>query len=208
MALADPPSGGHTQREGVQEVSRMRRVLVLGVALAGLVAGFAAWWRRHPRFGAQWVNRVADPWLVRQGIVSNSKGEIGLLEHVGRRSGTVRVTPVHPVRTPDGFRIIVPLGLESQWALNVLAAGHCRLQIDDVIHELDEPQWVQPADVEGLPAPAIQLMEWLGFRYLSLRQFAEAAGTFDAPAGTPDEATVDANPEDRTAVVEDALPAF
>lgn len=175
----------------------MRRLIVFSVALAGFVAGFAAWWRRHPRFGAQWVNRVADPWLVRQGMVSSSKGEIGLLEHVGRTSGTVRVTPVHPVRTPDGFRIVVPLGLESQWALNVLAAGHCRVQVGEVIHELDEPRLVMPHDVEGLPQPAVQLMEWLGFRYLVLRQFAEQPGTFEVPDATPEspESTAESTPE-------------
>lgn len=161
----------------------MRRLLLFSVVLAGLIAGFAAWWRRNPRVGAQWMNRVLDPWLVRQGMVAGSKGEIGLLEHVGRKTGTVRVTPVHPVRTDGGFRIIVPLGLESQWAQNVMAAGHCRLQVGEVIYELDEPQLVTP-DTAGLPEPVTQLMAWLGFRYLVLRQFAEQPGSFEAPAAT------------------------
>lgn len=173
----------------------MRRVIVFSLALAALVGGFAAWWRRHPRFGAQWVNRVADPWLVRQGMVEGSKGEIGLLEHVGRKSGTVRVTPVHPVRTPDGFRIIVPLGMESQWALNVMAAGHCRLQVGESVYQLDEPQMVMPSTVAGLPEAATRLMEWFGFRYLALRQFAERPGTLDE--ATPAEpSAVDAVAED------------
>lgn len=154
----------------------MRRLWFV-VALAGLVGGFVAWWRRHPRFGTGWVNRVVDPWLVRQGIVASSNGEIGLLEHIGRTSGVVRNTPVHPVRTPEGFRIVVPLGVESQWARNVLAAGHCRLLIGEVIHELDEPYLVMASRVEGLAKAAAQVMDWLGFRYLVLRQFAEDAGT-------------------------------
>src|SRR5690242_1325525 len=86
-------------------------------ATAGGTSAIAAieWWRRHRRFGASFVTRVIDPWLVRRGIVDKTGGEIGLIEHVGRRSGMVRTAPVHPVATEDGFRIIVPLGLESQW---------------------------------------------------------------------------------------------
>jgi deazaflavin-dependent oxidoreductase (nitroreductase family) len=155
----------------------MRRLFWLGVA----IAGFVAWWRRHPRFGAAWVTRVVDPWLVRQGVVSGSKGEIGLLEHVGRRTGVVRVSPVHPVRTAEGFRIIVPLGVESHWAQNVLAAGHCRLQVGDLVQELDEPQLVMASEVDFVPKQAAAVMDWLGFRYLVLRRFAERPGTLETP---------------------------
>jgi deazaflavin-dependent oxidoreductase (nitroreductase family) len=166
----------------------MRRTLLIGVAAVGLVAGLVTWWRRHPRTGAAWVNQVLDPWLVRQGVVGSSNGEIGLLEHIGRKSGLVRVTPVHPVRTQAGFQIVVPLGVESQWALNVLAAGHCRLQVGDVVHELDEPLLVAPSDVEGLPELATQAMDWLGFRYLVLRQFADYPGSLENPTPTQPEA--------------------
>ena len=73
----------------------MRRpVIVLG--LLGGAVGAVAWWRRNPRIGADYVNRVIDPWLVRSGIIEKSEGELGLVEHVGRVSGIVRVTPVHP----------------------------------------------------------------------------------------------------------------
>jgi deazaflavin-dependent oxidoreductase (nitroreductase family) len=159
-----------------KEVTMRRSLFVLAV-LASFVLGGMAWWRRHPRFGSGWVNRVVDPWLVRQGIVAESGGEIGLIEHVGRKSGIVRVSPVHPVPTENGFRIIVPLGLESQWAQNVLTAGRCRLQVGEVVYELDEPMLVSPMLVEGLPPAARRLMVWLGFNYLELHRFAESPGT-------------------------------
>jgi hypothetical protein len=155
----------------------MRRSLFVLAVLASLMLGGITWWRRHPRFGSGWVNRVVDPWLVRQGIVAESEGEIGLIEHVGRTSGIVRVSPVHPVATENGFRIIVPLGLGSQWAQNVLKAGRCRLQVGEVVHELDEPMLVSPMLVEGLPLGVRRLMVWLGFNYLELHRFAEAPGT-------------------------------
>lgn len=177
----------------------MKKLLFLFVALGAAGAWFVTWWRRHPRFGSETVNRVVNPWLVERGIPEASRGEIGLIEHVGRKSGTVRVTPVHPVRTPDGFRIIVPLGGASQWASNVLAAGHCRLQAGDVVHELDEPRLVNPMEVAGLPALASRAMEWLGFRYLVLRQFAEHPGTLEAagPLETGEPETPELEPEAR-----------
>lgn len=157
----------------------MRR-LVFFAALASFVAAAINWWRGHRRFGASYVNRVVDPWLVRQGIVEKSEGELALLEHVGRRSGTTRVTPVHPIPTETGFRIIVPLGDESQWAQNVLSAGHCRIERDGMIYELDEPTMVSPKAIEGIPPFAAGVMDWLGFRYLLLRKFAEQPGTLTA----------------------------
>jgi deazaflavin-dependent oxidoreductase (nitroreductase family) len=153
----------------------MRRAL-LAACLATLIGAFVGWWRRHPRFGAATMNRIVNPWLVRQGIAEVTAGEIGLLEHVGRVTGKARVTPVHPVETPDGVRIIVPLGSESQWVRNVLAAGRCRLQVGDMVQELDEPRFVEPTEVE-LPVGAARLMTWLGFRYLRLRRFTERPGT-------------------------------
>lgn len=167
----------------------MRRALSIGGALGLIILGGAVWWRRHPRVGSGWVNRVVDPWLVRNGVIESSRGEIGLLEHVGRTTGTVRVTPIHPVRTADGFRIIAPVGVESQWARNVIAAGHCRLQAGGVVHELDEPRIVMPSEVEGLPGPATRVMDWLGFRYVVLRQFAEHTGTLDVSGAAPAEPT-------------------
>jgi deazaflavin-dependent oxidoreductase (nitroreductase family) len=155
----------------------MRKAFVIVWAVIGLTVGFAAWWRRHPRTGAAWVNRVADPWLIREGVIAGTKGELGLIEHLGRKSGTVRVTPIRPVSTDEGFRIVVPLGVASQWARNVLAAGHCRLQVGEVVHELDEPRLVMPSEIEELPRRATRAMDWLGFRYLLLRRFAEHPGT-------------------------------
>jgi hypothetical protein len=156
-----------------------RSILILG-GLGGLTLGFAIWWRKHRRFGTTWVNRLIDPWLVRHRIVDRSAGEIGLIEHVGRTSGIVRVSPVHPVPTSSGFRIIVPLGLESQWARNILAAGQCRLQVGEMVYELDEPRLVEPSQVVGLPFAAREVMTSLGFRYLLLHRFDDRPGRLEA----------------------------
>jgi hypothetical protein len=87
------------------------------------------------------------------------------------------------VPTADGFRVVVPLAERSEWARNVLAAGHCRVQFQDVVYELDEPVLVRPTDVRELQAPVRWAEERLGFEYLLLHRFAEHAGELE-PLGT------------------------
>jgi deazaflavin-dependent oxidoreductase (nitroreductase family) len=168
----------------------MRRLIFLAATATGLYA-FVRWWRDHRRFGSDFMNRVVDPWLEQRGLIDGSRGELALIEHVGRKSGIVRRTPIHPMPTEDGFRIIVPVGEKSQWARNVLAAGHCRLVIGDRVLDLDEPVLETPAEVPGLGGPVRALFEWLGFRYLRLRTFAEVSTTATAaePAATPEPET-------------------
>jgi len=158
----------------------MRRLIFFTAAAAGLY-GAALWWRQHRRLGADLVNRVVDPWLIRRGLIGGSRGELALVEHVGRKSGIVRRTPIHPMPTADGFRIIIPIGERSEWARNVLAAGHCRLVLGDRLLELDEPVLERPAEVPGLPRLVRALFEWLGFRYLRLRTFRTAVEGVEGP---------------------------
>jgi hypothetical protein len=167
----------------------MRRMMLaigslLGIAAAAIAAGVWAW-RRNPRMGTGLMNERVNPLLLRHGVSGEPASEIGILEHVGRRSGVRRLTPVHPEPTSDGFRIVLPLGDRSEWARNVLAAGHCRLELRGIIHELDEPVLLLPADVDGIAGPVRWATSALGFRYLRLHRFAEAPGTLgaiDAPA--------------------------
>jgi len=159
----------------------MRRMVravgfLLGIAAAAIGAGVWAW-RRNPRMGAGLMNDRVNPLLLRHGVSGEPASEIGILEHVGRRSGVRRLTPVHPEPTSDGFRIMVPLADRSEWARNVLAAGHCRLELRGTIHELDEPVMLCPADMEGMAGPVRWATSALGFRYLRLHRFAEAPGT-------------------------------
>jgi deazaflavin-dependent oxidoreductase (nitroreductase family) len=159
----------------------MRKLDVTVLAgVAATMAGCLAW-RRNPRIGSGFVNRVIDPVLLERGLSGAGRSEIGTLEHVGRRSGTRRLTPVHPVPTDRGFRIIVPLGEASEWARNVLAAGHCRLQLHDVVYELDEPMLMKPAAVAGLSGIGRWISSWLGFRYLVLRSHWSEPGSLVLP---------------------------
>jgi F420H(2)-dependent quinone reductase len=155
---------------------RMRMLALAGFA-AATVAGLIIYWRWFPRAGTGWANDVLAPFLVERGWSGTGRSEIGTLEHVGRTSGRRHLTPIHPVRTGDGFRVVVPLGERSQWAANVLAAGHCRLHLHDTVFDLDEPTLVTPVDVRELPGPVRRAATSLGFRYLRLHLFAESHGS-------------------------------
>ena len=160
----------------------MRRLLMVAGGVTAVCVAAAAW-RRNRRFGTQFVNRIVNPALLRRHLAGSGRSEIGALEHVGRKTRTLRRTPVHPEPTADGFRIIVPLGSESQWARNVLAAGHCRLQVHDTTYELDEPRLISPDQVAGMPWLLRRLETALGFRYLVLHRFVAGPALADAGAG-------------------------
>ena len=157
----------------------MRKIGRLAAILAAVATGAVVLWRRNPRIGTRFMNEVIDPILVRRGISGSGRAEVGTLEHIGRRSGRRYLTPVHPEPTADGFRIIVPLGLRSEWMQNVQAAGHCRLQLHDTVYELDEPALLLPRAMAELPAVTRWVCGLLGFLYLRLHRFAERPGTLE-----------------------------
>ena len=97
--------------------------------------------------------------------------------------GVRRLTPVHPEPTPAGFRIIVPLGMRSEWARNVIAAGHCRLLLHDQVFDLDEPAMVDAG--AGCALPLGRVLAALGFQYLNLRTFASHPGCLEMEEGDP-----------------------
>jgi deazaflavin-dependent oxidoreductase (nitroreductase family) len=64
----------------------------------------------------------------------------GVLEHVGRESGTVRQTPINIFRRGDRYVVALTYGPEVEWLKNVLAAGGCRVQIRGRWLELNDPR--------------------------------------------------------------------
>jgi hypothetical protein len=164
---------------------KLRLILVVPTTIVAALVGAAMIWRRNPRIGTAFVNSMVNPVLLRRGLAGGGRSEIATLEHVGRRSGVERLTPVHPDATATGFRIIVPLGTQSEWARNVLAAGHCRMHLHDQVYELDEPVLVDADQVTDLPWPMRRAMAALGFKYLELRTFEARPAPLDL---TDDEA--------------------
>lgn len=177
-------------------------VAVVAAIVAAVVAAVIAF-RRNPRIGTAFVNTVVNPRLVGRGLAGGAMSELGTLEHVGRTSGIRRLTPVHPEPTEDGFRIVVPLGANSHWARNVMAAGHCRLQLHETVYDLDEPTIIAASDADGLPAIVRGAMAALGFQYLRLHTFAANRGSL-APAAEPVGPEQPATPPAEAAMAPDA----
>jgi deazaflavin-dependent oxidoreductase (nitroreductase family) len=64
----------------------------------------------------------------------------GVLEHVGRRSGVVRQTPLTVFRYGARYVVALTYGPDVQWVKNVLAAGGCRVRNRGRWVELTEPR--------------------------------------------------------------------
>jgi len=74
------------------------------------------------------------------------------VEHVGRRSGTVRHTPVRGFRVGETVVIGANFGVESDWVKNVRAAGGCRIRLGTQLLDCGPPRLV-PVDegIRGMP---------------------------------------------------------
>jgi deazaflavin-dependent oxidoreductase (nitroreductase family) len=67
------------------------------------------------------------------------------LEHVGRRSGEVRHTPVRAFRTGDRVVVGLNFGRESDWFKNIKASGTCDMRLGNRQLRLGAPTLV-PAE--------------------------------------------------------------
>jgi len=75
-----------------------------------------------------------------------------VVEHVGRRSGTVRRTALMAFhRKPDRWVMALTYGTDVQWLQNVLAAGGCRLQSRGRWVEVIEPRQFRDASRSSVP---------------------------------------------------------
>lgn len=72
--------------------------------------------KRLARFNHLVTNRVVGPFARRL-------PGLAIVSHVGRRSGRVHRTPVSLFRAQGHYVIALVYGADSQWVLNVLAAG-------------------------------------------------------------------------------------
>ncbi len=176
------------------------RFLLLGVISAGAAGGIVALRRRadgaemEPRaYLAGAVRHVVthrfDPLVTRLGLVGGRVSRWAMLEHVGRVSGVIHRTPVYPRLAATTIYIPLPYGADVQWVQNVMAAGHCRMQLHERVYELDEPRIVPGDEVEEFTPAGRAFARWIGAKYLALHRLSDVAGTFAPLAdatGTPE----------------------
>lgn len=85
-----------------------------------------------------------------------------LIEHRGRRSGTVYRTPVTMFRTRDGVAILLAYGENRDWVRNLQAAGGGRAVMGGKTFDVTEPTIAPTARAaERLQSPWRQLISRL-----------------------------------------------
>ncbi|WP_298806755.1 nitroreductase family deazaflavin-dependent oxidoreductase [uncultured Pseudokineococcus sp.] len=72
-----------------------------------------------------------------------------VVEHVGRRTGAARRTPVGATPVDGGLVVPLPYGHGADWVRNVLASGSAVVVRDGVRHDVDRPEVVPTAAVRA-----------------------------------------------------------
>ena len=102
--------------------------------------------RRVARFNRRVTNR-----LTRR--VAGWMPGFAIVIHVGRRSGRTYKTPVNVFRDESRYLFALTYGPESDWVLNVLAAGGCQIRTRRRTIELRDPQRFEDPSRRFVPAP-------------------------------------------------------
>jgi deazaflavin-dependent oxidoreductase (nitroreductase family) len=98
-----------------------------------------------PRAVARFQRRFVHP--VVRGLATRLPG-YGLLIHVGRKSGRTYRVPLNVFATHDGgFAIVLAYGTNSDWLLNVRAAGTAELIKRRTHYRVNNPRIVSGPDV-------------------------------------------------------------
>lgn len=91
------------------------------------------------------TNRVTSP------LAPHLPG-MGVVGHVGRRSGREYRTPVNVFRRDGGFVLALTYGSSAQWARNVLAAGRAEIRHRGRTYAVTNPRVVSDPSRSLVPA--------------------------------------------------------
>ena len=76
-----------------------------------------------------------------------------MVEHIGRKSGTKRQTPIMAFPQAGGFIVALTYGSNADWVKNVTTANRCALTYKKKHYRLDSPE-IFSADPSTLPLPS------------------------------------------------------
>ena len=107
--------------------------------------------KRLARFNRHVTNRVLGP-------VARRLPGFAIVSHVGRRSGHVYRTPVNLFRAEERYVIALTYGSDSQWVLNVLAAGAVDIETRGQRLHLVGPEVVHDAHRSLVPTSVRQVL--------------------------------------------------
>ena len=93
------------------------------------------------------------------------------IQHVGRRSGKLYLTPASAHVHGDVIVIALTFGNQSDWVRNVRAAGGCTVRINGRSYRATNPQFVSREEAGPLLEAAFGPVQRAGMRMLGVRQF-------------------------------------
>jgi deazaflavin-dependent oxidoreductase (nitroreductase family) len=93
------------------------------------------------------------------------------IQHVGRRSGRVYVTPASAHVHGDMILIALTFGNQSDWSRNVRAAGGCLVRINGRTYHATDPRFLSREEASPLFKAAFSPMQRAGIRLLGVREF-------------------------------------
>ena len=163
----------------------MGKRLAVGLTVGAAGAGYVAWRSRLPTEQRdRWVRRLMNeriaPALMERGLARGEHARTGIVEHVGRSSGTVRRTLIYPVPLSNRFAVPLPYGPDAHWPKNVFAAGRARLEYRGRIHELVNPRPMGWAEIEDIPWSDALIGRFIGGRFLVADIASVTEGGFEA----------------------------
>lgn len=116
------------------------------------------------------MTKVLNPLIVKL-AGRRHFGMAAQIQHVGRRSGKVYVTPASAHVHGDVIVIALTFGSQSDWVRNVRAAGSCTVLIDGRSYRATNPQFLSREQAGPLLKAAFSPVQRAGMRLLGVRQF-------------------------------------
>jgi len=93
------------------------------------------------------------------------------IQHVGRRSGKVYVTPASAHIHGDVILIALTFGNQSDWVRNVRAADGATIGINGRTYDATSPQFLSREEAGPLLKATFSSLQRAGMRMLGVRQF-------------------------------------
>ena len=114
-------------------------------------------------FMRRFTKHVTNPMTLRRAGRANYR--TAALHHVGRKSGRPYVTPLAAEPVGGGFVIPLVYGDDTDWCLNLLAAGKATLDLNGEAFPILNPTVIELATVQD-QVRAAQVRDWnrLGIR--------------------------------------------
>jgi deazaflavin-dependent oxidoreductase (nitroreductase family) len=98
-------------------------------------------------------------------------GMAAQIQHVGRRSGKVYVTPASAHVHGDAIVFALTFGSQSDWVRNMRAAGSCTVRVNGRTYHATNPEFLSREEAMPLLKAAFSPAQRVGMRVLNVRQF-------------------------------------